>query len=211
MQINGAKPDGTSARRTHFRFAESGEKRTQKNDGGAHLPHEPLGNFTAIRRCGVHHDRFPCPLDRTADMPQDPHGGVCVPQTGTVEQNRAFSGHRRRCQNRQCAVFRALHTQFTPKRSATLDYKFFHDTVTPFPTEIEAFPRFHRMRKGVQVCIGFRLILRRGRTKYPLYARAYRESPSFWRSLPRYAGDRGWRAAGSLPLSDVRPSNPFPQ
>jgi len=57
----------TPTRVAEFRLAAPGQNGSQKNGGGAHLPHQFLRHGMGTEGRGVHHQRLPFPPGRAAE------------------------------------------------------------------------------------------------------------------------------------------------
>ena len=116
MHVNGPGPQLTAAGIAQLRLSASGQNGPQKNGGGAHLPHQLIGNGAAGHPAGVHQQGVPLPLPPAAQGPQNPDGCLHVPQAGTPAQLHRAGCKNGGCQHRQHAVFGPLNGHFPLQR-----------------------------------------------------------------------------------------------
>ena len=112
VQINGSRPQLTAAGAAEGRLPAPGQNRSQKDDGGAHLPHQRIRNPAAGHPGGIHRQGVSLPLCPAPQRLQNADGCFHIPQMGTPAQLHRAAGQDGGCQHRQYAVLRALDGHF---------------------------------------------------------------------------------------------------
>ena len=111
VQVNGPGSQLTAAGIGHFRLSAAGKNGSQKHHRRAHPAHEVIRHIPTGQVCSVHQQVSALPVRTAAQMPQDLHGRLHVPQTGTVPDAAHLPAQKGGCQNGQHAVFGPLHRQ----------------------------------------------------------------------------------------------------
>ena len=85
-------PDVPLVGGAHGRLAEAGENGAEKNDRGAHFPHQLLRDPAPAERRRVHMEVLALPVGAAAQIPQDFNGRVHVLQAGTAFDDAGLAG-----------------------------------------------------------------------------------------------------------------------
>ena len=135
VQVDGPRPQRTAPRQGHPGAPAAAQHRPQKEDGGAHLPHQVTGHMAAADAPGVHGDVLALSLHLTAQMPQNAHRGAHIGQVRAVVQHAHAAGEQRRGQNGQHAVLRPVDAQRPGERRAAPNPQASHST-PPFRMDL---------------------------------------------------------------------------
>lgn len=109
MEVDGTGAELAPSRKGEHGGAGFSGDGSQKDDGGPHLPHQVVGDIAAGQPRVVHQDPVPFPLDPASQMAEDRHRGVHIGQARAVLELRDPVRHQGGRQDRQRAVFRAVH------------------------------------------------------------------------------------------------------
>ena len=132
MQVYGTRSDDAASRILHHHLAAPSDKRPEKTQGRPHSRHRLLRHFSPSYLCRVHRDSLFMPMHRTAHASKQTYHGMDIGDPWTVFNKRALPHQKRRRQNRQRGIFRALYTNFSLQGNPALNTNRIHCTPSGF-------------------------------------------------------------------------------
>ena len=111
VQVDGPGPQLAAAGIAELRRAAAAQDGSQKDGGGAHLPHEGIRHGAAADAGGIHPEAVPLPLRRGSYVAQDLQRDLHIPEPGAAVQYAHAPAQNGGRQNGQDAVLRALRRQ----------------------------------------------------------------------------------------------------
>ena len=134
MEVNGPGAQLAAAGHTHIGLAGAGQNGPQKDDRGAHLPHERVGHIRAAQAGRVYGHGGALPRHPAAQMAQNGDRSLHIAEAGAVVQDADSVGQRGGAEQGQDAVFRAVDHHLARQTPPAVDLVIFHGTSSDFRT-----------------------------------------------------------------------------
>ena len=131
VPVDRARPDGAAPRQGHLGLAETGQQRTQQEDGAAHGFHQIVGCAGGVHAGTVDGQPVPVALHPAAQQLQQLQGGVDVAHRGDVADLQGFGGQQGRRDHGQGRILGPGGGDIPPQWPAALDDQPVHQAARP--------------------------------------------------------------------------------